>query len=298
MDSRILELIADNSFELGLYDAAVRNLADINNKLRFNNFAYAMRELSRHILFRLAPDSEVLQCSWYKNVTNRPHGISRVQRAIYATQGGLSDHYVRNKLNLDPTAAHKALQSAIDGLSRYTHIEMDVFDLAPDVVQQLAQETTEAVAGFAEVIKACRSHVIDGLEDAIQDSAIQEVLDDSLPAIDELATHFSLEEVYVDSSEVTDITHDTIHFQAKGSISVTLQWGSNSDLRNGDGAELDQTFGFTCNLTCPSTSPTPENLEVEEDSVMVDTGSWRDDPRDDEWDDIELLPPNTEGQRF
>lgn len=282
MNEKIAELIGDNAFELDLYEAAVRNLTDEENKLRFNNFAYAIRELSRHILHRLAPDSEVLQCGWYKNVTNRADGISRVQRAIYATQGGLLDDYVRNTLHLDPNAAHKALQTAIDGLSRYTHIELDVFDLAPEEVERLAQETTEAIAGLADAIKACRNNVIDGLEDAIQEGAIQEVVGDSLPSVDELATHFSLEDVYVDSSVITDITHDTIHFLVTGSISVILQWGSNSDLRNGDGAELAQDFNFTCSLTCPTAAPEPGELEFVEDSVMVDTGAWRDDPRDEE----------------
>ncbi|WP_460065289.1 pPIWI-associating nuclease domain-containing protein [Pseudomonas sp. S2_H08] len=292
MNEKIAGLIGDNAFELDLYEAAARNLTDEENKLRFNNFAYAMRELSRHILHRLAPDSEVLQCGWYKNVTNRTDGISRVQRAIYATQGGLLDDYVRNTLHLDPTAAHKALQTAIDGLSRYTHIELDVFDLAPEEVERLAQETTEAIAGLADAINACRNNVIDGLEDAIHEGAIQEIVGDSLPSVDELATHFSLEDVYVDSSVITDITHDTIHFLVTGSISVVLQWGSNSDLRNGDGAELAQDFNFTCLLTCPTAAPEPGELEFVEDSVMVDTGAWRDDSRDEEWDDIDLSKSN------
>jgi len=292
MNEKIAEWIGDNAFELDLYAAAVRNLADKENKLRFNNFAYAIRELSRHILYRLAPDSEVLQCGWYKNITNRADGISRVQRAIYATQGGLLDDYVRNTLHLNPTAAHKALQTAIDGLSRYTHIELDVFDLAPGEVERLARETTEAVAGLADTIKDCRNNIIDGLEDAIQDGAIQEILGDSLPSVEDLATHYSLEDVYVDSSVITDITHNTIHFLVTGSISVTLQWGSNSDLRNGDGAELAEDFNFTCLLTCPTAAPEPEQLEFVEDSLIVDTGAWRDDPRDEESDSIDLPKGN------
>jgi len=42
-------------FEQELYASAFQNLANLNNKLRFNNFAYAIRELIRHILNRLAP---------------------------------------------------------------------------------------------------------------------------------------------------------------------------------------------------------------------------------------------------
>ncbi|WP_414863271.1 hypothetical protein [Pseudomonas chlororaphis] len=49
----------------------MRNLEDKQNKLRFNNFAYAMRELARHVLKRLAPDDKVLKCAWYKTRSPR-----------------------------------------------------------------------------------------------------------------------------------------------------------------------------------------------------------------------------------
>ncbi len=275
MDKNITDLISKDEFELELYEAAVHNLADLNNKLRFNNFAYAMRELSRHVLHRLAPSDRVLKCSWYKNLTQDADGITRMQRAIYATQGGLSDKFVRDTLNIDPSDAHKTLRDAINRLSQYTHVEKEVFDLSADTVDKLASEITHAFSGFAAVIRDCRSLIIEGLEEAIHENTVNEVLSDSLLAVDEIATHFSLEEVYVDSAEVTDITHDTIHLLARGNLGVILQWGSNSDIRRGEGAELDESFPFTCELTCTvSDDLLPEDLEVLEDSLMVDTREW------------------------
>ena len=47
-------------FEKNLLEAAIKNLKDVGNKLRLNNFAYATRELTRHYLKRLAPDADVL----------------------------------------------------------------------------------------------------------------------------------------------------------------------------------------------------------------------------------------------
>lgn len=275
MNKNITDLISKDKFELDLYEAAVHNLADSNNKLRFNNFAYAMRELSRHVLHRLAPSERVLKCSWYKNLTQDADGITRMQRAIYATQGGLSDKFVRDTLNIDPSDAHKSLRDAINRLSQYTHVEKEVFDLSADTVDKFAGEITHAFSGFAAVIRDCRSLIIEGLEEAIHESTVNEVLSDSLLAVDEIATHFSLEEVYVDSAEVTDITHDTIHLLARGNLGVILQWGSNSDIRRGEGAELDESFPFTCELTCTvSDDLLPEDLEVLEDSLMVDTREW------------------------
>lgn len=83
-------------------------------------------------------------------------------------------------------------------------------------------------------------------------------------------------QIYVDSHEVTCITSETVHIRVSGSLGVTLQWGSNSDLRRGDGAEMDESFEYTCELTCEAANPDIEALEFVEDSLMVDTGDWND----------------------
>jgi len=45
----ITERLSGN-FEHDLFEASLHNLDDSSNKLRFNNFAYSIRELTRHIL--------------------------------------------------------------------------------------------------------------------------------------------------------------------------------------------------------------------------------------------------------
>lgn len=293
MNDDVVEFLTGNSeFERDLYNAAMQNLEDKQNKLRFNNFAYAMRELARHILKRLAPDDEVLKCVWYKNeIPDKDNGITRVQRAVYATQGGLSNHYVQKRLRLNPKTEHRALQAAIDKLSKYTHIAPHTFDLSAEEVDRLVTETLDALEGLAVAIVECRGLITGRLYAAIHDGTIEQVVCDSLPALDCLATHYSLEQVQVYHTGIRTITHDTIHLFARGHISVTLQWGSNSDLRNGDGAEIDQDFDFICELTCPVDNPSPGALEFEEDSVQVDTSSWRSGP--DEWDDLPTEPEHT-----
>ncbi|POY36268.1 hypothetical protein C3K47_10965 [Solitalea longa] len=70
------------------------NLLDKGNKLRFNNFAYGIRELSRHILHNLSPDKEVINCVWYKNDSKKPGQLTRAERVKYAIQKGLPDKFV------------------------------------------------------------------------------------------------------------------------------------------------------------------------------------------------------------
>jgi len=284
MDERILQLIGDSQFERDLYEAAYLNLHDRRNKLRFNNFAYAMRELAGHTLARLAPESEVQKCAWWNaKAEGEVHQVTRIERAVYATQGGLSNFYVRKRLGLDFAESHLELRDAIKRLSDYTHIKPEVFGMGNEEIDRLAAETTEAVAGLMASIQKCRAAVAERLSDAISDAAIQQVLGESLDAIDELATHYFVEEVYVDSHQVTGITAEAVHFSANGTIGVTLQWGSNSDVRNGDGLEMGESFGFTCELTCETPNPDPDTLEYVENSLMVDTGDWQTSP--DEWED-------------
>lgn len=289
MDERILKLIGGSQFERDLYEGAFRNLEDRGNKLRFNNFAYAMRELAGHTLERLAPDSEVMKCIWWKKKSKGVmHQVTRVERAVYATQGGLSNFYIEKRLGLDFAQSHASLRDAVKQLSDYTHIKPAVFGMGDEEIERLALGTTEAVAGLMASIQMCRSAIANRLADAITEVAIQQVLGESLDVVDGLASHYFVEEVYVDSYEVSGITAEAVHFQAKGSIEVTLQWGSNSDVRKGDGLEVDESFGFTCELTCETRSPDFETLEYVEDSVIVDVGDWRKVP--DEWEDQPEIP--------
>ncbi|WP_370299400.1 hypothetical protein [Abyssibacter sp.] len=261
-------------FEERLFAAALRNLEDSSNPLRLNNFAYAMRELTRHLLHRLAPDESVNRCPWYKNETRKENGITRKQRAIYATQGGLSDAYVRDILQLEVEDIHADLVKAISGLSKLTHIERSVFDLPAQQVDSLADEAIVAVYDFVRTIFACRNTIIDQLWEQIDSAVIDETLRETIVAIDELASHSYIDAVYTERVDIVAIDHESINFSAQGTIECELQWGSNSDLRRGDGAVLPESFPFQCELFSPIGAP--GDVVLREDSFGVDTGSWSD----------------------
>lgn len=263
-----------SGFETELFEAALINLQDPKNPLRFNNFAYSVRETVRHVLKRLAPDEQVLRCQWYKTETGKRGGVTRKQRAYFAVQGGLSDAYVKESLGLDTDADHNALSSAIDGLNKYTHIEPSTFGVPDAQVELLAVQTLSAVADLLKTIAECRRRILGHLETEVDSAAVDEVLSDSLIGIDELASHFSVQDVSVGTVKVTAIDHERIHIEVKGSIDCILQFGSNSDVRRGDGAEIPQSFAFSCKLFCPVDDP--DELSVVEDSVGVDTQAWQD----------------------
>lgn len=261
-------------FERNLFVAAQKNLADKSNPLRLNNYSYSMRELTRHVLHRLAPDDNVIKCPWYKNETGKEKGITRKQRAYYAVQGGLENTYVENTLGLEVEDIHSRLVRAISDLSKFTHIEPDVFDLPESDIDALVNETSESVYAFITTIKDCRKMIIDSLWEHIDSAVIDEALRETIIAIDELATHHYINDVDTNRVEIYEINHESIKFRVYGSIGCELQWGSNSDLRRGDGAVLPQSFPFVCELISPVDAP--EEIKTIEESLGVDTSSWTD----------------------
>uniref|UniRef100_A0A939M556 Predicted pPIWI-associating nuclease group 2 domain-containing protein n=1 Tax=Bradyrhizobium barranii subsp. barranii TaxID=2823807 RepID=A0A939M556_9BRAD len=53
-----------------------------------------------------------------------------------------------------------------------------------------------------------------------------------------------------------------------------MQWGSNSDMRRGDGAEADLSFPFHCDIRVSLDDPL--NMAFSETEYGVDVSSWRD----------------------
>ncbi len=267
-----IEKVLTEGFERDLFGASQKNLDDKSNPLRLNNYSYAMRELTRHVLHRLAPDENVLNCDWYNNETDKDNGITRKQRAYYAVQGGLYDSYVQNALGLEVEEIHKDLVKAIKKLSKFTHIEPKVFGLPDADIDALVNETTEAVYGFLTTISDCRRLIIDSLWEQVDSAVIDEILRETILALDELASHHFIDEVYTDKVEIYQIDHEFIMFRAEGSIGCELQWGSNSDLRRGDGAIMPEFFSFECELLSPVHSP--ESVDSVDGTLSVDTSSW------------------------
>ena len=269
-----LHNLLKGDFEEGLYGAAYKNLNDISNPLRFNNFSYALRELMRHLNKRLAPDECVLQCSWYTNLTEKKDGISRGQRAFYSVQGGISDEYMRNVLGIDTSAMHKRLKDAIDELSKFTHIEPKTFSLDCEQGNSMVREIEGAIDGLCAAIMECRGELVESVVEKVDRVLINETLCETISSIDRLAPHHSIDELYVDVIEVTSIDHEWLVFHVQGTINAQLQWGSNSDVRKGDGMLIPEEFSFQCQLVSHVDSPV--DLAFVDGTLMVDTSAWDD----------------------
>lgn len=236
----------NGDFEHDLFNAALYNLKDANNKLRCNNFAYSLRELTRHILARLAPDKNVLNTAWFIPATpEKPKQITRKQRMKYAIQGGLLDDYVTDVLGIDVDKIGKKVNDSIDLLSKYTHINPESFYIEEDTISSLLKNVMDAVSLLFQTIDENRSLLINELGIHIDKSVINNLFYETIDTIDYLATHYNIENYSVDDIEILDIDDTTVYFKAEGYVGVKLQYGSDGDLRRGDGATMYESFPFT-----------------------------------------------------
>ncbi len=262
-----------DGFEKQLFEAALSNLRDTENPLRFNNFAYATRELVRHILIRIAPDEELVKCSWYKNeIESRENGITRRQRVYYAVQGGLSNEYVRDILGIDIIEMQKFLKDAVDKMSKYTHIQEKTFNIDDSKVERFVEEALSAVSSLFSTVKKKHKIITSALWEQIDESTVDSALSETILSLDELSSHHSIEEVYTSDIQIITIDGDFIRFRAEGTIACELQWGSGSDMKRGDGAVASHSFPFTCELW--SSVSEPEDIQAEEVAFSADTSSW------------------------
>jgi hypothetical protein len=267
-----ISTIFTDGFESSLLDAAFNNL-QINNPLRFNNFAYSLRELLRHVLHRLSPDSEVSECGWFKPDPTSTTGFTRQQRVKYAIQGGLSDYYVTKKLGIEEIDdAIKELLDTIKLLSGYTHIEPKTFDISDTEVEKLATECLEATLWFVEKINEIRKEVIEALVDDIDRSLLDRIISESVTEIMELSTHQYIDDIYCDGGHVEVIGPKSLLLKVTGQLDCELQYGSGSDMRRGDGAIISSSFPFAGTLNVKFKAPLGSAMEVDE--FNLDTSTW------------------------
>lgn len=270
----IFNKILETPFEKELANTSLAQLNDKHNKLRLNNFAYSLRELSRHVLKRMAPDENVRETVWFKPENkDNPKKITRGQRMKYAIQRSLSDEFVEEVLDLDLSEVIQSLKDSIDTLSKYTHINEDTFDCDDVEVADISEKVAKSFIDFFDEMTRCRNNIVNELEDSINEELVQTIFSETINEIDCLATHHEIEEVSISSIKLSRFGSDSCEFDVKGNVSVRLQYGSDGDMKRDDGFEIYKGFPFNATLTT-----TLENGEIhyglEVEDFSVDTESF------------------------
>lgn len=262
-----------DDFEKNLFLAARKNLEADYHSLTFNNFAYAMRELIRHLLHRSAPDEEVLKCSWYKYDSTSKSEITRKQRLQYMIHGGLGV-YLLKKLDLVQVIndACDNLLSQIKILNSYTHIGPKTFAIPLEKSKKLAQECISAVIEIISIIDLTKYAVYQKIENTLDDSLIKSTIFESFPEIEHLARRTSVEQLYAEGFKEIEILCDRVMFTVVGAAACYFEYGSRQEWRDGDGTIIRPSFPFSARITVMIENPFGEILTVDE--IGINTDSW------------------------
>lgn len=277
---KITQLLT-NQFELDLFEASLASINDKSNKLRYNNFAYSIRELSRHFLHNLAPKDRIKNCNWFKPETpdGRP---TRNQRIKYAIQGGIDDELLE-KWGFEVEELHetiKDVKDTINTLSKYTHINPEVFDIDEVEVETKSQEVLKSFISLVETIENYREDLKTFLDGHIEEHMISSVVSNFFENVDQLAPHHSLEYSEVSDYHISEINDEKIIVTVYGDLYVILEYGSRQERREGDGLDLEESFPFETKIRYEISEDFPsERYEVDE--YDVDTSSWYGDEEED-----------------
>lgn len=269
-----IKRILNSEFQIDLFDAALASLNDKSNKLRYNNFAYSIRELSRHILYSLSPEINIKNCLWYKTLTEDDRPI-RAQRIKYAIQGGITDAILK-KWGFDVEELNDTIKSTktiIDSLSKYTHINPEVFNLEEEKIENNSDEVLSTFRLFVETIEDYRKEIKDFLDGHIEEHLISSIISNSFVSVDYLAPHYSLNYSEISEYYISEINATEIIVNVEGNIFVTLEYGSRSERRVGDGLDLEEDFPFETKVKYKISEDFPSN-DYDVEDYDVDTSEW------------------------
>ena len=275
---KILEHLG-SGFERELFLASLNNLSDKGNPLRFNNFAYCMREIITLILAKYSSDEDILNCCWYKNETNKDNGVTRAQRAKYAIQGGFSDEMVFEILQLDEEEEKDFIKDTLKQftklfreLNEHTHLREKRFNIGDTLCESLAFQVLNVMDSILTFIEDLRERVKSYVEGEIDDALISEFVSSTFNELDILSTHTFVDYSELESYHVNSICSKHVVIKGYGTVYCDLQWGSGSDMRNGIGASMSDSFPY--DFTIHSKLTDLKKLELGDEGITVDTDSW------------------------
>lgn len=261
-------------FEQDLFKAAIANVDDENNKLRLNNFAYAMRELIRTVLERLAPDDEIVNAPWFEpNDKDKPDKVTRTQRIKYAIQGWLSDEFITETLGIDHSENDKQLRKSIDVLSKYTHVTPLTFGMSSVDVTKCVLNVLLQMQCFLVDVAEAHAQIRNAAMECIDEEMIEEFYINTQDDLDIMATHYEVLSYVVTGITPKSKDDGKIILDVSGFVNVRHQYGSAGDMRRGDGFEMKARYPFSSQLIA-SYKNREGDVHIVDKTMDIDTNSF------------------------
>jgi hypothetical protein len=256
-----------DQFSQDALNGAVHVLEQADNKMRAHQFAGTLRELIGHVLSVMAPTSEVIRCSWFKQ-DKGVEGPTRRQRALYTCRGGLTDVFLRNTLKLKPNDLHREFSESFQELNKRTHVRPDTVLTDPHEIEGFANDGIAALLAVFETMDEVHQTIVAAIAKALHGEATSAFINETIQELHEIAGRNETGIVWVEEANVVSVDADMVQYQINGSVDVRLHYGDRSDP-----AEISESFPFECTTAAPVSDPTKfDSLQTK---MMVDTSSWR-----------------------
>jgi hypothetical protein len=261
------------------------------NPLRLNLFATAIRIFLDHVMDSLAPPEEVEACRWFKAVDGQDKPV-RKARLTYALIGGLTVEQIEEIAGIDVMPLIKEVIDAYSDINKQVHGREDTIVRSLGDQDAFAHDVLVVLAELLEAQRDYRGEIVDGIADALGSQAVTTFTTKTVEEIDLLATHHTVDWVGIDECYVVSITASHVEYEITGSVGVTLLYGSGSDHRRGDGAEIGEEFPIGIRFRVPV--ETPQDLSEAEITSEIDTSAWFDNGDDvDVFDEAQhMADPN------
>jgi hypothetical protein len=259
----------ETDFEHALLYASLRNYCSHGNPLRFNNFAYAIRELINHVLKRLAPDDRVKASPWFtKNKNNAT--ITRKQQAKYIAQKHISDDLLDEGVLESLDSAIGWFNKNYASLNDYTHISESSFDSNPKEFFERAKLLFQLCNTIFDDFDDLEHLITESIIEKVQDE-VNEVTRNNIPdELDILSAQTIVDWCNVDETELLSLDETYIYLLVRGTVEITRQYGRGEDyFSQGD----SYPFKFAVSIRTDDFSTILPLLNT----PVVDTGSWYDD---------------------
>jgi len=230
-----------------------------------------LRELSRNFLEILSPDKSIKECPWYKEEKSQYDDviITRAQRIKYAVQAGLPDAFVAELL-IDVPETTRVYLDLIQRLSKLTHVSESNFGVANYTADHFANIALQTFNLLFDTIDDCRGQLHEAVEERAKDVLTDDMLEGTITALEEIATHYEIDEVNINSLKLYYMGPDQIAFRASGTVDCTLQYGSDRDVANDSGIRTADHYPFTCEFVADISTP----LELKVRKLHVDNSSF------------------------
>jgi hypothetical protein len=263
-----------SDFERGVYDAAFKSFSQLDNPLRVNNYATALRELGRIHLEAQAPDERIKQCAWFEqkyNELNKPV-IERAQRIKYAVQGELEDEFVKETLGIEIEETVKAYTKLVSRLSSFTHITPERFGISEEEADELAEEASDVFENVFTLIEERRDETRSAAESEAQDALRDVLYGEVNEELDRLSTHSSVTGVDLYGFNIVSMDSKKIRYSGHGNVDVRLQYGSDSDVKRDDGHVSSDSYPLTCEFEADTCAPL--DISVVPGTLVIETSTF------------------------